>query len=186
MYGIWRSSSNNFVSNLWIFRCENAVKQIMCLIICNALVRVSHCMVSFSELLHFNFHPKSDLFFHCRRFSLLTRWSFSKPWWDCDLLCWSRTSWRVQLWVPIKVVFSTIFVCVRSALVPCTDIILKKKKWNLQVPNFIIAACVSSISCTCILFFPGECYLRQWLPVSSRRTSSRKTHRGCVQRRPGT
>ena len=41
----------------------------------------------------------------------------------------------------------------------------------------------------CILFFyffSGECYFRQWLPVSSRRTSSRKTHRGCVQRRPGT
>ena len=35
-------------------------------------------------------------------------------------------SWPVQVWVPIKVVFSIIFVCVRSALVPCTDITLKK------------------------------------------------------------
>ena len=92
-------------------------------------MRVSHRMVSFSELLqHSNYHPDSDLVFLLRRFSLLTRWSFIKPWWDCDLLCWSRTSWRVQVWVPIKVVFSTIFVCVRSALVPRTDITLKKKK----------------------------------------------------------
>ena len=125
MYGNWLSSSNNFVSNHRIFCCENVVKQTMCLITCNPLVRVSHRMVSFSELLqHFNFHPDSDLVFLLRRF-LLTRWTFSKPWWDCDLLCWSRTSWRVQVWVPIKVVFSTIFVCVRSALVPWTDITLK-------------------------------------------------------------
>ena len=157
----------------------------MCLIISNTLVRVSHRMVSFSELLpHFNFHPDSDLVFLLRRFSLLT-------WWDCNLLCWSRTSWRVRVWVTIKVVFSTIFVCVQSALVPWTDITLKKKR-NLQVPNFLIAASVGSLSCMCILFvclfvfFSGECYFRQWLPVSSRRTSSRKTHRGCVQRRPGT
>ena len=154
MYGNSLSSSNDFVSNHRIFRCENVVKQTMCLITCNALVRVSHRMVSFSELLqHFNFHPKSDLFFHCRRFSLLTRWSFSKPWWDCNLLCWSRTNWRVQVWVPIKVVFSTIFVCGRSALVPWTDITLKKKNKNLQVLNFLIAASVGSLSCMCILFF---------------------------------
>ena len=93
----------------------------MCLIISNTLVRVSHRMVSFSELLqHFNFHPDSDLVFLLRRFSLLT-------WWDCNLLCWSRTSWRVRVWVTIKVVFSTIFVCVQSALVPWTDITLKNK-----------------------------------------------------------
>ena len=99
----------------------------MCIIICNALVRVSHRMVSFSEhLQHLNFHPDSDLVFLLRRF-LLTRWRFSKPWWDCDLLCWSRTSWRVQVLVPCKVVFSTIFVCVRSAFVPRTDITLKNK-----------------------------------------------------------
>ena len=120
-----------------------------------------------------------------RRFSLLTRWSFSKPWWDCDLLCWSRTSWRVQVWVPIKVAFSIIFVCARSALVPWTDITLKKRL-NLQVSNFLIAASMGSLSCICILFFSGECYFRQWLPVSSRRTSSTKTYRGCVQRRLGT
>ena len=100
-------------------------------------------------------------------------------------MCWSRTSWRVQVWVPIKGAFSTIFVCPRSALVPWTDITLKKRL-NLQVPNFLIAASMGSLSCMCILVFSGECYFRQWLPVSSRRTSSRKTHRGCVQRRPGT
>ena len=128
MYGNRLSSSNDSVSNHRILRCENVVKQTMFLITCNALVRVSHRMVNFSELLqHFNFHPKSDLVFLCRRFSLLTRWSFSKPRWDCDFLCWSRTSWRVQVWVPIKVVFSTIFVSVQSALVPWTDITLKKK-----------------------------------------------------------
>ena len=193
MYGNRLSSSNDFVSNHRIFRCENVVEQTMFLITCNALVRVSHRMVNFSELLqHFNFHPKSDLVFLCRRFSLLTRWSFSKPRWDCDFLCWSRTSWRVQVWVPIKVVFSTIFFCVQSALVPWTDITLQKKIIiiNLQALNFLIAASVGSLSCMCIfiiiIFFVGECYFRQWLPVSSRRTSSRKTHRGCVQRRPGT
>ena len=87
----------------------------MCLIISNTLVRVSHRMVSFSELLqHFNFHPDSDLVFLLRRFSLLTRWSFSKPWRDCDLLCWSRTSWRVQVWVPIKVVvFNNLRLCAK-------------------------------------------------------------------------
>ena len=119
-------------------------------------MRVSRRMLSFSELLQlFNFHPDSDLVFLCRMFSLLTRWSFSKPWWDCDLLCWSRTSWRVQVWVTIKVVFSTIFVCVRSALVPWTDIKLKKKILiiNLQALNFLIAASVGSLSCMCILFF---------------------------------
>ena len=86
----------------------------MCLITCNALVRVSHRMVNCLELLHFNFHPDSDLVFLLRRFSLLTRWSFSKPWWDCDLLCWSRTSWRVQVWVPIKVVvFNNLRLCAK-------------------------------------------------------------------------
>ena len=149
------------------------------------MVRVSHRMVNFSEFLHLNFHRDSDLVFLLRRFSLLTRWSFSKPWLDCDFLCWSRTSWRVQVRVPIKVAFSTIFVCARSALVPWTDITLKKSL-NLQVRNFLIAPSMGSLSCMCILFFSGECYFRQWLPVSSRRTSSRKTHRGCVQRRPGT
>ena len=160
-------------------------------------MRVSHRMVSFSELLqHSNYHPDSDLVFLLRRFSLLTRWSFIKPCWDCDLLCWSRTSWRVQVWVPIKVVFSTIFVCVRSALVPWTDITLKKKKKkkkkrktrkeNLQVPIFSLQqAWVQYLACV-FCSFPRECYFRQWLPVSSRRTSSRKTHRGCVQRRPRT
>ena len=156
----------------------------MCLITCNAVVRISHRMVNFSDFLHLNFHPDSDLVFLLRRFSLLT-------WWDCNLLCWSRTSWRVRVWVTIKVVFSTIFVCVQSALVPCTDIKLKKIiVINLQALNFLIAASVGSLSCMCIfiiiIFFVGECYFRQWLPVSSRRTSSRKTHRGCVQRRPGT
>ena len=152
MYGKWWSSSNNFVSNLRIFRCENVVNQTMCLITCNALVLVSHRMVSFSKVLqHFSFHPDSDLVFLLPRF-LLTRWSFIKPWWDCDLLCWSRTSWRVQVWVPIKVVFSTIFVCVQSALVPWTDIKLKKKIIiiNLQALNFLIAASVGSLSCMCI------------------------------------
>ena len=119
MYGNWLSSSNNFVSNHRIFRCENVVKQTMCLITCNAVVRISHRMVNFSDFLHLNFHPDSDLVFLLRRFSLLT-------WWDCNLLCWSRTSWRVRVWVTIKVVFSTIFVCVQSALVPWTDITLKK------------------------------------------------------------
>ena len=151
MYGNWLSSSNNFVSNHRIFRCENVVKQTMCLITCNAVVRISHRMVNFSEFLHLNFYPDSDLVFLLRRFSLLTRWSFSKPWWDCDLLCWSRTSWRVQVWVTIKVVFSTIFVCVQSALVPCTDIKLKKIiVINLQALNFLIAASVGSLSCMCI------------------------------------
>ena len=57
-----------------------------------------------------------------RRF-LLTRWSFSKPWWDCDLSCWSRMCWRVQVSVSIKVVFSRIFVCVVwGAFVPLTCI----------------------------------------------------------------
>ena len=92
--------------------------QTMCLITCNALVWVSHGMVSFSELVHFNFHSDSDLVFLLRSF-LLTRWSFSKPWWDCDL-CWSKMCWHVQVWVFIKVVFSTIFVCVWSAFVPWT------------------------------------------------------------------
>ena len=101
----------------------------MCLITCNAVVRVSHRTAFFSEFLRPNFHPDSDLVFLLRRFSLLTRWSFSKPWWDCDLLCWSRTSWRVQVWVPIiKVAFSIIFVCARSALVPWTDNTEKKTK----------------------------------------------------------
>ena len=36
-------------------------EQTMCLI--NALLWVSHCMVSFSELVHFNFHSQSDLVF---------------------------------------------------------------------------------------------------------------------------
>ena len=149
----------------------------MCLIISNTLVRVSHRMVSFSELLpHFNFHPDSDLVFLLRTFSLLT-------WWDCNLLCWSRTSWHVRVWVTIKVVFSTIFIYVQSALVPWTDITLKKKKW-INKPS-------SSQFCHrtkrgLIILHGGECYFRQWLPVSSRRTSSRKTHRGCVQRRHGT
>ena len=91
----------------------------MCLITCNALVLVSHWMKFFrATVAHFNFHPDSDSVFLLRRFLLtIVRWSFRKPWWDCDLLCWSRTSWRVQVWVPIKVAFSTIFVCVRSALV---------------------------------------------------------------------
>ena len=56
MYANWLSGSNNFVSNHRIFRCENVVKQTMCLITCNALVRVSRRMLSFSELLQqFNF-----------------------------------------------------------------------------------------------------------------------------------
>ena len=55
-------------------RCENVVKQTMCVIICNALVRVSGRMVRFSELLQlFNFPPDSDFVFFLRRFSLLTR-----------------------------------------------------------------------------------------------------------------
>ena len=144
---------------LRIFRCENVVNQTTCLITFNALVRVSHRMVSFSELLQhlISFYPDSDLVFLLPRF-LLTSWSFIKPWWDCDLLCWSRTSWRVQVWVFIGCVFNKkIFVCVRSLLNPKTDITLKKKKNkkinNLQVPNFLIAASVSSISCMCILFF---------------------------------
>ena len=129
MYGNWLSGSNNFISNHRIFRCENVVKQTMCLITCNALVRVSHRMVSCSELLqHFNFHPKSDLVFSSSYVQF--QFQFSKPWWDCNLLCWSRTSWRVQVWVTIKVVFSTMFVCVRSALVPWTDIKLKKNNNN--------------------------------------------------------
>ena len=37
--------------------------QTMCLITCNALERVSNRMISFSELVHFNFHPDSDLAF---------------------------------------------------------------------------------------------------------------------------
>ena len=150
MYGNWLSSNNNFVSNHRIFCCKNFVKQTMSLITCNALVRVSHRMVNFSEFLHLNFHPNSDLVFLLHRF-LLKRWSLSKPWWDCDLLCWSRTSWRVQVWVPIKVVFSKIFVCVRRTLVPWTDISLKNKI-NLQVPNFLIAASVASLSCICFFF----------------------------------
>ena len=35
----------------------------MCLITCNALERVSHRLISSSELVHFNFHPDSDLVF---------------------------------------------------------------------------------------------------------------------------
>ena len=50
--------------------CENVVKQTMQLITCNALVRVSHRMVSFSEFVHFNFHPHSDLDFLLRGFLL--------------------------------------------------------------------------------------------------------------------
>ena len=92
--------------------------QTMCLITCNALVWVSHRMVSFSKLVHFNFHSDSDLVFLLHNF-LLTRWSFSKPWWDCDL-CWSKMCWHVQVLVFIKVVFSTTFVCVWSAFVPWT------------------------------------------------------------------
>ena len=115
MYGNWLRSSNNFVSNRRIFRCENVVKQTMCLI-----------YGKFSEFLHLNFHPDSELVFLLRRFSLLTRWSFSKPWWDCDLLCWSRTS---------RVVFSIIFVCVRSAC-PWTDITLKKKRYKPSSSQF--------------------------------------------------
>ena len=159
----------------------------MCLIVSNTLVRVSHRMVSFSELLqHFNFHPDSDLVLLLRRFSLLT-------WWDCNLLCWSRTSWRLRVWVTIKVVFSTIFVCVQSALVPWTDITLKKnnKPSSSQFSHcskrgLIILHVYFVCLFVCLFFFSGECYFRQWLPVSSRRTSSRKTHRGCVQTRPGT
>ena len=57
---------------------------------------------------------------------------------------------------PLKL-FSTIFVCVRSALVPWTDITqIKLKKINLQVPNFLIAARVGSISCMCVCFFFQE------------------------------
>ena len=168
MNGNWLSSSNNFVSNHRILRCENVVKQTMCLITWNALVRVSHQMVSFSELLqHFNFLPKSNLVFLCRRFSLLTMWSFSKPWWDCDLLCWSRTSWRVQVWVTITVVFSTIFLCVRSALVPWTDIKLKKNNNNkpsssqfshcskrgLIIPHVYFVFLVFSFCCCCVFLF---------------------------------
>ena len=152
MYGNWLSSSNNFVSNHRIFRCENVVKQTMCLITCNAVVRISHRMVNFSDFLHLNFHPDSDLVFLLRRFSLLTRWSFSKPWWDCDLLCWSRTSWRVQVWVPIKVVvFNNLRLCAK-----CTCPLGRhntKKKLNLQVPNFLTAASVGSLSCMFILFY---------------------------------
>ena len=198
-YGNWRSSSNNCVSNHRIFCCENVVKQTMCLITCNAVVRVSHRMVNFSEFLHLNFHPDSDLVFLLRRFSLLTRWSFSKPWWDCDLLCWSRTNWRVQVWVPIKVAFSTIFVCARSALAPWKDITLKKntkpsssqfshcsKRGLIILHVYFVFLGFFVLFCFVFLFFSGECYFRQWLPVSSRRTPSRKTHRGCVQRRPGT
>ena len=182
MYANWLSGSNNFVSNHRIFRCENVVKQTMCLITCNAVVRISHRMVNFSDFLHLNFHPDSDLVFLLRRFSLLT-------WWDCNLLCWSRTSWRVRVWVTIKVVFSTIFVCVQSALVPWTDITLKNKiklsssQFSHRTKRGLI---ILHVYFFCFCFFSGECYFRQWLPVSSRRTSSRKTHRGCVQRRPGT
>ena len=61
----------------------------------------------------------------------------------------------MQVWVPIKGAFSTIFVCPRSALVPWTDITLKKRL-NLQVPNFLIAASMGSLSCMCILFFFQE------------------------------
>ena len=155
----------------------------MCLITCNALVRVSYRMVRFSELLQqFHFHPKSDLFFLCRRFSLLTRWSFSKPWWTCVLLCWSRTSWRVRAWVPIKVAFSTIFVCARSSLVPWTDTTLKKR----QPSSSQFSHCSKRGLIVLHVYFFFFFIFRQWLPVSSRKTSSRKTHRGCVQRRPGT
>ena len=43
----------------------------------------------------------------------------------------------------------------RSALVPWTDIKLKKKIIiiNLRALNFLIAASVGSLSCMCILFF---------------------------------
>ena len=135
----------------------------MCLITCNALVRVSHRMVNFLELLHFNFHPDSDLVFLLRRFSLLTRWSFSKPWRDCDLLCWSRTSWRVQVWVPIKVVvFNNLRLCAK-----CTCPLGRhntKKKLNLQVPNFLTAASVGSLSCMFILFY---CFLEDNVILAS-------------------
>ena len=60
--------------------------------------------------------------FFSRRF-LLTRWSFSKSWWDCDSSCSSRMCWRVQVSVSIKVVFSRIFFCVVwGAFVPLTCI----------------------------------------------------------------
>ena len=94
----------------------------------NALLGVSHRLVSFSELVHFNFHSDSDLVFLLCRF-LLTRWSFSQPWWDCDLcwskiyvliknLCWSCASLSLHQ----SCVFNNLRLCVKRIFVPWTTI----------------------------------------------------------------
>ena len=61
-----------------------------------------------------------------RRF-LLTWWSFSKLMrlWLVVLIKNGADVCKSES--PLKLLFTTIFVCVRSALVPCTDITLKKK-----------------------------------------------------------
>ena len=167
---------------LRIFRCENVVNQTTCLITFNALVRVSHRMVSFSELLQhlISFYPDSDLVFLLPRF-LLTSWSFIKPWWDCDLLCWSRTSWSKSE-SPLKLCFQQSSFVSKVQFVPWTDITLKINKpsssqFSHRTKRGLI---ILHVYFVCLFFFfSGECYCRQWLPVSA--TGQENSTRMCTK-----